>query len=208
MDPPHEHRQPGSPDPCRPGCADRALPSHILCLRHGDDGLDSCHTRGRACLWAFPTGVPLVLGLSVLLTLVVNRLMFHDPMPGKMVPTLMILVAPPAVAFMAWLRLNGEVGPFGHFLLSAAYVFALIVATQAGRFRAIPFALSWWARSFPLAALTIASFGRASPDRGWPACPAAGRRHRADPVHGTCNPGGHNLPSRIIHRIQTGDPCA
>ncbi len=97
----------------------------------------------------------------VLLTLVVNRLMFHDPLPGKLVPTLMILVAPPAVAFTAWLRLNGEAGPFGHFLLSAAYVFALIVATQAGRFRAIPFALSWWALSFPLAALTIASFGYA-----------------------------------------------
>ena len=97
----------------------------------------------------------------VLLTLVVNRLMFHDPLPGKMVPTLMILVAPPAVAFTAWLRLNGEAGTFGHFLLSAAYVFALIVATQVGRFRAIPFALSWWALSFPLAALTIASFGYA-----------------------------------------------
>jgi tellurite resistance protein len=97
----------------------------------------------------------------VLLTLVVNRLMFHDPLPGKMVPTLMILVAPPAVAFTAWLRLEGAVGPFGHFLLSAAYVFALIVATQAGRFRAIPFALSWWALSFPLAALTVASFAYA-----------------------------------------------
>lgn len=97
----------------------------------------------------------------VLLTLVVNRLMFHDPLPGKMVPTLMILIAPPAVAFTAWLRLSGEIGPFGHFLLSAAYVFALIVATQAGRIRAVPFGLSWWALSFPLAALAIASFGYA-----------------------------------------------
>jgi tellurite resistance protein len=95
----------------------------------------------------------------VLLTLVMNRLMFHDPMPGKMAPTLTILVAPPAVAFTAWLRLTGEVGAFGHFLLSVAYVFALIVATQVAKFRNIPFALSWWALSFPLAALTIASFG-------------------------------------------------
>lgn len=94
----------------------------------------------------------------VLLTLVMNRLMFHDPLPGKMVPTLMILVAPPAVAFVAWLRLTGEVGAFGHFLLSVAYVFALLVATQAPKFRKMPFALSWWALSFPLAALTIASF--------------------------------------------------
>ena len=97
----------------------------------------------------------------VLLTLVMNRLMFHDPLPGKMLPTLMILVAPPAVAFTAWMRLTGEVGPFGHVLLSVAYVFALLVASQVARFRVIPFALSWWALSFPLAALTIASFGYA-----------------------------------------------
>lgn len=97
----------------------------------------------------------------VLLTLVMNRLMFHDPMPGKMVPTLMILVAPPAVGFTAWLRLSGEVDAFGHFLLSAAYVFALLVATQASKLRKLPFALSWWALSFPVAALSIASFSYA-----------------------------------------------
>lgn len=97
----------------------------------------------------------------VLLTLVMNRLMFHDPMPGKMVPTLMILVAPPAVAFSAWVQLEGEVGPFGHFLLSTAYVFALLVATQVFKLRGQPFALSWWALSFPIAALSIASFGYA-----------------------------------------------
>ncbi|TJZ91776.1 C4-dicarboxylate ABC transporter [Paracoccus gahaiensis] len=109
--------------------------------------------------WLFFSG-GLIFWL-VLLTLVMNRLMFHDPLPGKMVPTLMILVAPPAVAFTSWLRLSGEVGPFGHVLLSAAYVFAALVVTQWPRFRSMPFALSWWALSFPLAALTIASFGYA-----------------------------------------------
>jgi tellurite resistance protein len=109
--------------------------------------------------WLFFSG-GLIFWL-VLLTLVVNRLMFHDPLPGKMLPTLMILIAPPAVAFTAWLRISGEVGHFGHFLLSVAYVFGLLVATQAPKFRRMPFALSWWALSFPLAALTIASFGYA-----------------------------------------------
>ncbi|SNT42950.1 tellurite resistance protein [[Luteovulum] sphaeroides subsp. megalophilum] len=98
----------------------------------------------------------------VLLTLVINRLMFHDPLPGRMVPTLMILVAPPAVSFIAWLKLTGDVGPFGHILLSVAYVFALIVVTQTTKFARMPFALSWWALSFPLAALTIASFAYAA----------------------------------------------
>ena len=97
----------------------------------------------------------------VLLTLVMNRLMFHDPMPGKMVPTLMILVAPPAVAFTAWVRLENEVGAVGHFLLSTAFVFAALVATQVSKLRKLPFAMSWWALSFPIAALSIASFGYA-----------------------------------------------
>jgi tellurite resistance protein len=109
--------------------------------------------------WLFFSG-GLIFWL-VLLTLVMNRLMFHDPLPGKMVPTLMILIAPPAVAFVAWLRLEGTVGAFGHILLSIAYVFAAIVATQAGKFRKMPFALSWWALSFPLAALSVASFAYA-----------------------------------------------
>ena len=97
----------------------------------------------------------------VLLTLVVNRLMFHDPLPGRMVPTLTILIAPPAVAYVAWLRLAGEPGPFGLILLNLAYVFAAIVAMQAMKMRKLPFALSWWALSFPVAAASIASFAHA-----------------------------------------------
>lgn len=38
----------------------------------------------------------------VLLTLVFNRLVFHDPLPGRLQPTLVIMIAPPAVAFIAW----------------------------------------------------------------------------------------------------------
>lgn len=94
----------------------------------------------------------------VLLTLVINRLMFHDPLPGRLIPTLVILVAPPSVSFIAWVRLTGEVGPFGHILISLGYVFAAIVVTQAPKFFRLPFALSWWALSFPVAALSSASF--------------------------------------------------
>lgn len=95
----------------------------------------------------------------VLLTLVVNRLIFHDPLPGKLQPTLVILIAPPAVAFVAWLRLNGgEVDAMGRLLINTAYLFSLIVAVQLPRILKLPFALSFWALSFPVAAATIASF--------------------------------------------------
>lgn len=97
----------------------------------------------------------------VLLTLVFNRLVFHDPLPGRLQPTLVILIAPPAVGFAAWLRLAGEVGPFGHILLNSAYFFTLVVAVQMPRIVRLPFAMSFWALSFPFAAVTIASFAYA-----------------------------------------------
>lgn len=102
-----------------------------------------------------------VLFWLILLTLVFNRLVFHDPLPGRLQPTLVILIAPPAVAFIAWVRLTSEGGHgvdhFGHILLSLAYVFAGVVATQMPRILKLPFAMSFWALSFPLAALTIAT---------------------------------------------------
>jgi len=94
----------------------------------------------------------------VLLTLVINRLVFHDPLPGRLQPTLVILIAPPAVGFLAWLALVGEIGPFGRILLNSAYFFTLIVAAQMPRILRLPFAMSFWALSFPFAAVTIASF--------------------------------------------------
>ena len=103
----------------------------------------------------FSTGI---IFWIVLLTLVFNRLIFHDPIPGKLLPTLVILVAPPAVGFLAYLSLNGGVDGFARILLNAGYVFAALVAVQSPKFAKLPFALPWWALSFPVAALTIASF--------------------------------------------------
>lgn len=99
----------------------------------------------------------------VLLTLVFNRLVFHDPLPGKLRPTLTILIAPPAVAFLAWLQLNGGVldAP-ARILYNLGLFFTALVLIQARGLLRLPFALSFWALSFPIAAMTIASFRYAS----------------------------------------------
>ena len=94
----------------------------------------------------------------VLLTLVVNRLIFHDPLPDKLQPTLVILIAPPAIGFLAWMELVGGLDRFGRVLINSAYVFALIVAVQLPRISKLDFTMSFWALSFPITALTIASF--------------------------------------------------
>lgn len=101
----------------------------------------------------------------ILLVLVFNRLIFHAPIPGRLFPTLVILIAPPAVAFVGYLRLTGGgIDAFAHILIDTAYVFAVLVAVQLPKLMKLPFALSWWALSFPLAALSVASFayGRAA----------------------------------------------
>ena len=109
--------------------------------------------------WFF-TSVGLIFWV-VLLTLVMNRLIFHDPLPERLQPTLVILVAPPAVGYLAWVGLVGDVDAFARVLLNLAYLFVLIVAAQIPRLAALSFSLSSWALSFPVAAVTVASFTHA-----------------------------------------------
>lgn len=93
----------------------------------------------------------------VLLALVFNRLIFHDPLPARLQPTLVILIAPPAIGFMAWLRLTGEVDALARVLINTAWFFSALVALQLPRILRLPFAMSFWALSFPIAAVTIAT---------------------------------------------------
>jgi len=93
----------------------------------------------------------------VLLVIVMNRLFFHHPLHEHMIPTLCILIAPPAVGFLAYVKLTGGIDAFAHVLYYAALAFTIIVAMQISTFRRLSFVLSWWAYSFPLTAITIAT---------------------------------------------------
>lgn len=94
---------------------------------------------------------------GVLLTIVLYRLFFHEPLPARLTPTLFILIAPPAVGFIAYLKLTGSLDAFARVLYYAALFLTLLLASNAVRFFRIPFFLSSWAYSFPLAAITIAT---------------------------------------------------
>lgn len=93
----------------------------------------------------------------ILMTIVFNRVIFHQPLPDKLLPTLFILIAPPSVGFAAYLQLTGELDAFARLLYFAGLFMTLLLFTQATRFARLPFFLSSWAYSFPLAAITIAS---------------------------------------------------
>lgn len=102
----------------------------------------------------FSTGL---LFWLVLLSIVFNRVIFHQALPDKLLPTLFILIAPPAVGFVSYLGLSGELDSLARVLYYAALFLTLLLLTQTARFTRLPFTLSWWAYSFPLAAVTVAT---------------------------------------------------
>lgn len=109
----------------------------------------------------FCFSIGMVLWL-VLFTIIVYRMLFHAPLPDRLMPTLFILIAPPAVGFIAWAALAGygpEAGPdaFGRVLYHTGLFLTLLLLTQVARFARLHFYISWWAYSFPLAAITTAT---------------------------------------------------
>ncbi len=94
----------------------------------------------------------------VLLTLVMYRVFFHDPIEARLLPSLFILIAPPAVGFIALTRLQGELDGASRVLYAFGLFMAFLVLAQANRFTRLSFGLPAWAYSFPLAAVTIATF--------------------------------------------------
>lgn len=93
----------------------------------------------------------------VLFTIVMYRLFFHAPLPERLMPTLFILIAPPAVGFISYFNLTGAMDAFARILFYTALLLTLLFAANAARFLKAKFFLSAWAYSFPLAAMTIAT---------------------------------------------------
>jgi len=93
----------------------------------------------------------------VLTAIIFYRLIFHGSLPERFMPTLFIFIAPPAVGFISWFNLTGGVDAFGRVLYFVGLFFTLLLLSQFNYFRRLKFFLSWWAYSFPIAAITIAT---------------------------------------------------
>lgn len=100
------------------------------------------------------------IGLIMWLTLFIiifNRILFHHPLPKKLIPTLFILFAPPAIAFIAYVKLTSNLDAFARILYYGSIFLALVIFIQVKKYIKLPFFISWWAYTFPTAALTIAT---------------------------------------------------
>lgn len=94
---------------------------------------------------------------AVMLVIFFNRIIFHQPLPDKLLPTLFILIAPPAIGFIALVKLIGFTNEFSKGLYHFAVFLMMLLFSQLNIFYKIKFYLSWWAYSFPIAAVTIAT---------------------------------------------------
>jgi tellurite resistance protein len=111
--------------------------------------------------WFF-FSIGLLFGL-ILFTIIIYRMLFHQPLPERLMPTFFIMIAPPAVGFVAYLELaqlsvNGGPDAFARVLYYSSLFLTLLLLTQVGRFVRLSYYISWWGYSFPLAAVTIATF--------------------------------------------------
>lgn len=94
----------------------------------------------------------------VMFTVIMNRIIFHNPMPNKLMPTLFILVAPWAVASIAYTILNNwDLTDLSRILFYFSIFIFIIILSKVNVLSKLQFYMSWWAYSFPMAVLTNAT---------------------------------------------------
>lgn len=93
----------------------------------------------------------------ILMVIFFYRIFFHESISEKFLPTLFILIAPPAVGFISYFKLTGRIDDFSKILYYFSLFMFILLLSQLRIFIKIKYYLSWWAYSFPLAALSIAS---------------------------------------------------
>lgn len=120
---------------------------------------------GEVMLFAMAAGF--VLAIPVF-ALVFGRLVSR---PSAAQPTLLILLAPFAVGFSAYVAMSGTVDALARALFYLdLFLLAVLLPRVYRMLRGQPFRLNWWALSFPLAASAVAA------QRYALALPAAGSR--------------------------------
>jgi tellurite resistance protein len=100
---------------------------------------------------SFAVGIFFWLVISVFFFL---RLALRPTLPAPLVPTLAIMIAPPAVASAAWLTISGGRPDYVFEGLTAmTAIMVLIQVTLLRRYRALPFSLGFWSFTFPVASV-------------------------------------------------------
>jgi len=94
----------------------------------------------------------------ILFTIMLYRIIFHHPLTKKLLPTFFIFIAPPAVGFVSYFRItNGSIDIFSMFLYFVSLFTLFLLLFMIKMYDLKEFFISWWAYTFPLAAISIAT---------------------------------------------------
>jgi len=92
----------------------------------------------------------------VMTAIIFNRIIFHHQLAAKFTPTLFIFIAPPAVGMVAYYKITHAFDFMTMTLLDLGIFFTFLVFFMFRSFMGLRYFISWWAFTFPLAAVTIA----------------------------------------------------
>lgn len=92
----------------------------------------------------------------VFFTLILSRLIHHAPLPPGITPSMMIMIAPFEVGFLGYTNFVQRIDPFASILFYFGLFLFIVLFFKVFK-KSIPFSDSWWAVSFPMAALSIAA---------------------------------------------------
>lgn len=93
----------------------------------------------------------------IMLSIILNRIIFHKQFAPKFMPTLFILIAPPSVGLISYYKMLHTLDTFALILFNLGLFFTLLLFFMYKNFIKIKFFISWWAFTFPLATIALAS---------------------------------------------------
>jgi len=99
-----------------------------------------------------------VISWIVVGSLILGRLFFSPPLPPPLQPTMAIMVAPAAVASLAWFAIHGErIDQVAAFLAGYGILMVIAQLRLLPAYRRLPFMPSTWAFTFSWAAVVTAA---------------------------------------------------
>ncbi|MFC4808608.1 SLAC1 anion channel family protein [Paenibacillus sp. GCM10023250] len=102
----------------------------------------------------------------VFFTMLMSRLIHHAPLPAGLKPSMIIMIAPFEVGFLGYTNFVQRIDPFASILFYFGLFLFVVLFFKVFK-KSIPFGASWWAVSFPMAALGNAALKYAIFEPSW-----------------------------------------
>lgn len=102
----------------------------------------------------------------VFFTMIVSRLIHQAPLPAGLTPSMIIMIAPFEVGFLGYTNFMQRIDQFASILFYFGLFLFIVLFFKVFK-KSVPFGASWWAVSFPIAALSNAALKYAMFVHSW-----------------------------------------